>query len=155
MIRWTFDHDTQIHQRCESSASDTGSTASRSQTVGHIVERSLAVSRGLLAAAIPILALPLLTVLSPTVKVFPLPGPGVPRRFLSSSLALVMVHFFDNAITNSSSSHNPSWGDGPTPPCEPLRMLLLRIKERFQPTAAPGSGTDGKCSARHQQFPAN
>jgi hypothetical protein len=27
--------------------------------------------------------------------------------------------FFDNAITNSSSSHNPSWGDGPTPRANP------------------------------------
>jgi hypothetical protein len=27
--------------------------------------------------------------------------------------------FFDNAITNGSSSHNPSWGDGPTPRANP------------------------------------
>jgi hypothetical protein len=43
--------------------------------------------------------------------------------------------FFDNAITNSSSSHNPSWGDGPTP--------------RANPCDAPPA--NGKKGANHQQ----
>lgn len=43
--------------------------------------------------------------------------------------------FFDNAITNSSSSHNPSWGDGPTP--------------RANPCDAPPA--NGKKGAQHHQ----
>ena len=45
--------------------------------------------------------------------------------------------FFDNAITNSSSSHNPSWGDGPTPRANPC-------------DAPPANGKKGVNQQQHQ-----
>ena len=45
--------------------------------------------------------------------------------------------FFDNAITNSSSSHNPSWGDGPTPRANPC-------------DAPPANGKKGINQQQHQ-----
>jgi hypothetical protein len=44
--------------------------------------------------------------------------------------------FFDNAITNSSSSHNPSWGDGPTPRANPC-------------DAPPANGKKGVSQQQH------
>jgi hypothetical protein len=38
--------------------------------------------------------------------------------------------FFDNAITNGSSSHNPSWGDGPTPRANPCDAPPANGKKR-------------------------
>lgn len=115
----TFNHDTQIHQRCESSASDTGS--SHSQT-------SSATSSSVnlpLAADYPqqhLYSRP------PTAD-----GAVQDREGFSSAFGLMSLDdsdvlagfgegtpFFDNAITNGSgTSHNPSWGDGPTPRANP------------------------------------
>jgi hypothetical protein len=116
----TFDHDTQIHQRCESSASDTGSTTSHSQT-------SSATSSSV--------HLPLAADYSQQQSYSrPPTADGVvqDREGFSSAFGLLSLDdsevlaglgngapFFDNTITNSSLSHNPSWGDGPTPRANP------------------------------------
>src|SRR6267154_755592 len=83
-----YDHDT---QRCESSASDTGSTTSGSQNlVGHFVECSLP-----LAADYPQQQsdsyLPLLMALSRTMKALPLPSGSCLSTILKF---LVTVHLF-------------------------------------------------------------
>src|SRR5258708_33440402 len=55
--------------------------------------------------------------------------------------------FFNNAITNgSSTSHNPSWGDGPTPCANPCDAPPVNGKKGANQPATAGSGTDGKCS---------
>ena len=46
--------------------------------------------------------------------------------------------FFDNTITNGSSSHNPSWGDGPTPRANPS-------------DAPPGNSKKGTHQQQQQQ----
>jgi hypothetical protein len=134
----TFDHDTQIHQRCESSASDTGSTTSRSQT-------SSATSSSV--------HLPLAADYSQQQTYSrPPTADGVvqDREGFSSAFGLMSLDdsevlaglgngapFFDNAITNSSSSHNPSWGDGPTPRANPC-------------DAPPANGKKGANQQQHQ-----
>lgn len=126
-------NDTQIHQRCESSASDTGSTTSRSQT-------SSATSSSV--------HLPLVADYSQHSYSRPATSDGVvqDREGFSSAFGLMSLDdsevlagfgetpFFDHAITNGSSSH-PSWGDGPTP--------------RANPCDAPPA--NGKKSAHQQQ----
>jgi len=125
----TFDHDN-IHQCCKSSANDTGSTASRSQT-------SSATSSSL--------HLPLAGDYSqqrsyshpPTSDGVVQDREGFPSAFglmsLDDSEALAGLGnatSFDNAITNgSSASHNPSWGDGPTPMPTHAMPLLCMVRK--------------------------
>jgi hypothetical protein len=132
----TFQLDTQSHQRCESNTSDTGSTASRSQP-------SSATSSSV--------HLPLTADYTQQSYARPATSDGVAqdREGFSSAFGLMSLDdtevlaglgqagpFFDNAITHGSgSSHNPSWGDGPTP--------------RANPCDAPSA--NGKKSTQHQQ----
>ena len=126
-----FSHDTQIHQRCESSASDTGSTTSRSQT-------SSATSPGVHLPS---------TVGSSQQQSYPRPptadGVVQDREGFSSAFGLMSLDdpeslvrlsedppFFDNAIANGSSSHNPSWGDGLTPRANPFDAPPANGKKR-------------------------
>jgi hypothetical protein len=132
----TFDHDTQSHQRCESSASDTGSTTSRSQP-------SSATSSSV--------HLPLPPDYHQSFS-RPATADGIvqDREGFSSAFGLMSLDdnevlaglgegapFFDNTITHGSGSHNPSWGDGPTPRANPC-------------DAPPANGKKGS----HQQQPA-
>ena len=127
----TFSHDTQIHQRCESSAINTGSTTSSCQTS---------------PATSPSVHLPLAT------DYFQQQSYSRPptadsvvqaREGFSSAFELISLDdsevlaglgegtpFFDNAITNGSSSHNPSWGDGPTPRANPCDAPPANGKKR-------------------------
>lgn len=135
-----FDHqplpyslDTQSHQRCESSTSDTGSTTSRSQP-------SSATSS---SVHLPLPAD------YPQAFSRPPTADGVQdREGFSSAFGLMSLDdpdvlaglsdgapFFNNTITHGSgNSHNPSWGDGPTPRANPC-------------DAPPANGDKG----RHQQ----
>lgn len=114
----TLNHDTQSHQRCESSTSDTGSSAGRSQP-------SSATSSSV--------NLPLAADYPHHSYSRPATADGVvqDREGFSSAFGLMSlddsevlagfgdgVPFFDNTITHGS-SHNPSWGDGPTPRANP------------------------------------
>jgi hypothetical protein len=115
-----FNLDTQSHQRCESSASDTGSTTSRSQP-------SSATSSSV--------HLPLAPDYSQHSYSRPATADGAvqDREGFSSAFGLMSLDdpevlagfgegapFFDNSITHGGgSTHNPTWGDGPTPRANP------------------------------------
>ncbi|KAI9453302.1 hypothetical protein BJY52DRAFT_1398954 [Lactarius psammicola] len=131
----TYNLDTQSHQRCESSASDTGSTTSRSQP-------SSATSS---SVHLPLPPDYPQSFSRPTTA----DGAVQDREGFSSAFGLMSLDdpdvlaglsdgapFFDNTITHGSgNSHNPSWGDGPTPRANPC-------------DAPPANGDKG---ARHQQ----
>lgn len=132
-----FSLDTQSHQRCESSASDTGSTTSRSQP-------SSATSSSV--------HLPLPPEYSQSFSRPPTADGVQDREGFSSAFGLMSLDdpdvlaglsdgapFFDNTITHGSgNSHNPSWGDGPTPRANPC-------------DAPPANGDKGRAQQQQQQ----
>ena len=150
----TFGHDNQIHQCCESSASDMGSTTSHSQT-------SSATS---LSVHLPLASNYSQQQQQQQQQLYSSPpmtdGIVQDHEGFSSAFGLMSLDdsevlaglgnappFFDNAITNGSSmSHNPSWGDGPTPCANPCDAPPANGKNGANQPAAAGSGTDGKCS---------
>ncbi|KAH9962540.1 hypothetical protein BGW80DRAFT_862202 [Lactifluus volemus] len=119
---------TTSHQRCESSASETGSTTSRSQP-------SSATSSSVH---------------------LPLP-PDYPQSFSRPATADGAVTdllagfgegtpFFDSSITHGSGSvhHNPTWGDGPTPranPCDAPRSTGKKGPQQQQSQGQAGNAT--------------
>ncbi|KAH9955447.1 hypothetical protein BJV74DRAFT_471505 [Russula compacta] len=142
-----FNLDTQSHQRCESSASDTGSTTSRSQP-------SSATSSSV--------HLPLVAEFPQQSYSRPATADGVvqqDREGFSSAFGLMSLDdsdvlggfgegapFFDDAINHGSgSSPNPSWGDGPTPRANPHEALPANGKkgaqqQQQQPDQSQGQG---------------
>ncbi|KAH8984381.1 hypothetical protein EDB86DRAFT_153566 [Lactarius hatsudake] len=134
----TYNLDTQSHQRCESSTSDTGSTTSRSQP-------SSATSSSVHLPLPPDY---------PQSYSRPQTADGVvqDREGFSSAFGLMSLDdpdvlaglsdgapFFDNTNNHGSgNSHNPSWGDGPTPRANPC-------------DAPPANGGKGARNQQQQQ----
>src|SRR5713226_1913608 len=149
-----FGHDNQIHQCCESSASDMGSTTSHSQTssaTSSSVHLPLAgdYSQQQQQQQQQSYSRPPLT--DGVIQVHEGFSSAFGLMSLDDSEVLAGLGnappFFDNAITNgSSTSHNPSWGDGPTPCANPCDAPPANGKKGANQPAAAGSGTDGKCS---------